>query len=196
MNYQGVLQHPPIVLEFIKWITPLDYMMLRRASSIFMRNPSVYPSVEEMGFADFPCSNSGVPILLILHGDDDSTMDPMMYYEGIPIAGVYFNKRQNKLSIYDLETVRKRTFIVDTAIFAKLYLQIGVYHIDAVVDQMFAQFKEYADYNFTVIVKHNPWDTLKYVTGGYYDDAKLTTSMKILLSSQWNKRIAFYMNDK
>lgn len=197
---KGLLQHPTIMLELLRCITPLDYMMLRRATPIFMRNPKVYPSVEDMGFNGVLFSNcTGVPVLLVLHGDDHSVMDETVYYESISISGIEYNMLQNRLRIRDLEAVRLRTFTVDLSVFAKKYLNMFTVNVVLIIDQMMAQINEYYTFGFTVIINHNPEGTYNCVSGSFRESDPRYHEQERLkwnIANSWNTVVAMYLEWK
>lgn len=183
---KGVLQHPTIVLELLKHVTPLDYMMLRRASPIFMRNPSVYSSVEDFGFRDFyGCDIINVIYTLLrLHGKEDCfKMDISFMYEYIEIGGVYFI--DNTLYIRNLEAVRLRKFSVSTISYAQKYLTSDCNSIHHALRYMFIQISEYERFGFAIELQHNDQDIFDYIE----NVLKLNFDQ---LGALWNTRIYFH----
>lgn len=151
---KGLLKHPPIVLELLQCITPLDYMMLRRVFPIFMRDPQLYPSVEEMGFADFPhCYWTGVPVLMVLYGIYDHHLAANLYHETAPISGVSYNHANNRLRIRDLEAVRLGTFTVDVFDYTIQHFSAHRYPADGMVNMIYKELNEYRKYGFHLVLK-------------------------------------------
>lgn len=176
----SLFQHPTIVLELLRCITPLDYMMLRRATPIFMRNPKVYPSVEDMGaFSSCVCP------LLCLYGKDVTCKPPPNFNDSVNISGVQFI--ENVLQIRNLEAVRTRTFTVSTISYAYKYL-LSAYSLQHVLNLMIDQITEYELYWFTVVLQHDDRDIFDYMKkiGRGYDQ----------VGALWNLRIYYYMKNK
>lgn len=147
-----LFQHPTIVLELLQCITPLDYMMLRRATPIFIRSPKVYPSVEDMGFKDFPLTHcTGLHVLGILCDEHiDSNVDEMIDVSGVS----YENFARKTLRIRNLDAVRLRTFAVDILSYAKAHFAIFKYPIYGTVNDMFDRLQEYRKHGFNIVLKY------------------------------------------
>lgn len=162
--------------ELLKCIAPIEYMMLRRACPIFIRNPARFPTVEEMGrFKD--CFNEngdtlGIVIMMVLHG---SVHHVDMLFNNDRSDGLYYYSKQTGLMVGKLDKVARKIYYVDTSDYAQEYLFINSSrnHIQHVVNVMFTLWDQIISHGFTVQICH-PKNTIRFVSDkvDYNEDAE------------------------
>lgn len=163
---KGLLQHPAIVLELLKHVTPLEYLVLRRTFTIFIRNPTIYPLTIGLHRKMY-----GLELLMKLED---------RHFGGIPSCGNDRNyidnivdvtyDREDGLKIRDFDELLSRKFLCDANQF--LHSWTPYCHPKMICNVFHDLLLEYAYHDYHIYV-HNyhgySEEMFKIVKGGNFN---------------------------
>lgn len=196
LKMECLLKQPPIVEELLQCITPIEYMVLRRACPIFIRNPTRFPTVEEMGHFEQLLKEPnhviyGFTLLLYLHGETLQVY-PALLNPNVSNRIVFSKK--NGLQITNFYDILNRKLHVYTTDYSTIYLFINTPRVilHEKVCEMFNLWNFFSERNITVCVHHNAEFTFDYVNLNEdnvlcEEDSDFDEEDEKIVAQYWNK---------